>query len=405
MAKLLLQASQSTVEGILNKHITRGIIPDSLKEHFKGLSPSDDNLDAIIEAVKGFPKSREKKEGSILAEGVVGSGIVDTSDDEKQKTDTDAGMAWISQERHLTTSTPLSGPQKLPNNDPTRAQLVNYLKSNNMKTTGARDVLAKRALHPSADDQKKLSKKDSENYLIAHGVGIKGNAAEVVARAMLIAKVHYPQKNDNLHKTPKIDAYLAAANPKEEELDALLSQYRLLPDKYPPENREKENIYPESPNLTSPTPVDQFGISGSPSSSSPPPTMQQNNNSQKAKKQQMKRRINNLLLQAATFSQASTADVLMVIRETNSDGKDMVTVMGHNVESTIDLVSLAAKSVASTYDPEKYPVLSKLRKLDTCVLLKPGEFIKQSQIKKRKISFQDAPFSENIIDPLRATDA
>ena len=119
----------------------------------------------------------------------------------------------------------------------------------------------------------------------------------------------------------------------------------------------------------------------------------------------MKRRMNNLLLQAATFSQASTADVLMVIRETNSDGKDIVTVMGHNVESTIGLVSLAAKSVASTYDPEKYPVLSKPRKLDTCVLLKPEEFIKQSQTKKRKISFKDAQISENIIDPLRATDA
>lgn len=395
LALIILSPNVSENSEIVTGRITRGIIPEPLKSHAQMLPPRE--LEELIDIARAFPKAKTKSK--ILAEGFIGSKALSVDPHAKKKKE-----ATAKTDIELVNNWLIRAPLSPVNKAPSMTQLKNYLQSKNLKTTGSHDVLLQRAQNPSAADRKKphevpalkkFTKKVAESYLEAVGFGSSGTAEEVVARAILVAKVHFLQGDVDQHASPQIIAYLENAKPDSKDLESMLVSYNQLNENHPLDARRcsKENRTTNTSRLVSPTPADQF--SASPKSPGGPFIVTQQKNRKIANQLQQKR-LNSLLDSAATMQcREEGTDVLLVVRQNDSNGKRKVTVMANDLKSAIEISAWSVKSIASALPEHNF---SRPKDLSTCTFLPAAQLVDEKQ-KKRKINFRDAPLTEVIVDP------
>jgi len=394
LASIILSPNVYENSEIVTGRITRGIIPEALKSHVQMLPPRE--LEELIDIARAFPKAKTKSK--ILAEGFIGSKELSVDPDAKKKkeatakTDIELVNNWLIR--------PLSPVNKAPS----IPQLKNYLKSRNLKATGSHNVLLQRAQTPSAADRKKphevrapkkLTRKVAACYLEAVGFGSSGTAEKVVARAILVAKVHFLQEDEDQHASPQIVAYLDNDKPDSKDLESMLVSYNQLNENHPLDARRcsKENRTTNTSSLVSPTPAAQF--SASPKSPGGPTIVTQQKNLKTANQLRQKR-LNSLLDSAAKMQCGEEGtDVLLVVRQNDSNGKRKVTVMADDLKSAIEISAWSVKSIASALPEHNF---SRPKDLSTCTFLPAAQLVDEKR-KKRKINFRDAPLTEIIVDP------
>ena len=233
-------------------------------------------------------------------------------------------------------------------------------------------------------------KKYSEKYLENHGIASTGNARDVNDRALLVARVNFREKNKDPHMTPEMHAYIEASKPKVAELDSL----RLLYDQLP-ENQRKRGTKSTTTPCSTPTPVEQFGTPEQSHESDKAPS------TKKSQAQNQKRRISNFLHAGAKLIDGDPKiDIFVVIQQEDSDNKKKLTLMANGLEPALDTTALSTRSLASTFNPSKYPTSTKPSGVSSCVLVKPADLI-ESRNAKRKFDIHNVEISDEIFDPLQ----